>query len=155
MRLAVAAFALLAALVVAESAAACSCVPVKPAKQLERSDGAFVGRLVAVKRIDDGDDIQSSGDPTDFTYRVGVVAKRGPGLRRGHRVTVRSTYGDSACGLSHRIGRLYGLFLQRRGDSWRSGACSEVSPKVLRRLAGRGSSQFGGEASGGPAESCA
>jgi hypothetical protein len=40
--------------------AACSCVPVSPAKQLKRSGGAFVGRLLEVKRLDEwrlhGDD---------------------------------------------------------------------------------------------------
>jgi hypothetical protein len=138
---------LIVALAIPELAAACSCVPVKPAKQLERSDGAFVGRLLEVRRLDDGDAVYSTADPTDYVYRVGLVAKRGPGLRRGRRVTVRSVYGGSSCGLTNTRGRLYGLFVERRGGRWRGNACSTVSPGALRRLAARRSSQASEEAS--------
>jgi hypothetical protein len=142
-------------LAIPEIAAACSCVPVKPATQLERSDGAFVGRLLEAKRLDDGDGIISTADPTNYVYRVGLVAKQGSGLRRGRRVTVRSVYGGSSCGLSNTRGRLFGLFVERRGRRWHGSACSEVSPGVLRRLAARRSSQASGEALRRSGKSCA
>jgi hypothetical protein len=153
-RLLVLPLALLVALAIPEIAAACSCVPVKPAKQLKRSDGAFVGRLLEVKRLDDGDGVYSTLDPTDYIYRVGLVAKRGPGLQRERRVAVRSVFGSSSCGLLNTPGRLYGLFVERRGHRWRGDACSEVSPGVLRRLAARRSSQVSGGAPQRSGQSC-
>ena len=90
--IAAAAVALVIALVAAESAQACSCVPPRPRQQLKQADGAFVGRLLAVRPVDppaEGEPI-SSGDPVDYVYRVGRVAKGGPGLRRGRKVRVRS-----------------------------------------------------------------
>ena len=85
--LAAAAAALVIALVAAEAAQACSCVPPRPREQLKQADGAFVGRLLAVRAVDppaEGEPT-SSGDPADYVYRVGRVAKGGPGLRRGRR----------------------------------------------------------------------
>ena len=127
---AVAAIALVIALVAAESAQACSCVPPRPRQQLEQADGAFVGRLLAVRAVDppaEGEPI-SSGDPTDYIYRVGRVAKGGPGLRRGRKVRVRSVRSSATCGLPRERGRLYGLFLTRRNGRWHSSLCSVVSP---------------------------
>jgi hypothetical protein len=134
---ATAAAALAIALVAAEAAHACSCVAPRPREQLKRADGAIVGRLLAVRVVDppeEGEPI-SSGDPTDFVYRVGRVYKHGPGLRRGRRVKVRSVRGEATCGLPHGRGRLYGLFLGRRDGRWRAGLCDVVSPRDIRRAA--------------------
>src|SRR5688572_1341767 len=114
-RLAVAAVAIGISLLVADAAMACSCVPLNAREQLEKSDGAFVGRLVAVRVVDppgQGEPI-GSGDPTDYIYRVRRVYKHGPGLRRGHRVRVRSVRSEATCGLQNTKGELYALFLRR------------------------------------------
>jgi hypothetical protein len=129
--------ALVLALVGAESAQACSCVPPDVRARLKDADGAFVGRLVAVRVVDppeEGEPI-SSGDPTDYIYRVGRVYKGGPGLRRGRRVKVRSVRDGATCGLPRGRGRLYGLFLTRAGGRWHSNLCSVVSPAQMRRAA--------------------
>jgi len=118
---AAAAAALVIVLVAAEGAQACSCVPPRPREQLKRADGAFVGRLLAVR----------GGDPADYVYRVGRVSKRGPGLRRGRRVKVRSPRSSASCGLPDARGRLYGLFLTRREGRWSSNLCSVVSPSDM------------------------
>jgi hypothetical protein len=126
----VGAAALVIALVAAESSQACSCVPPRPRQQLKQADGAFVGRLLAVRVVDppaEGEPI-SSGDPTDYVYRVGRVAKGGPGLRRGRRVRVRSVRSSATCGLPRARHRLYGLFLTRRDGRWNSNLCSVVAP---------------------------
>ena len=128
--MAAAAAALVIALVAAESAQACSCVPPRPRQQLKQADGAFVGRLLAVREVDppaEGEPI-SSADPTDYIYRVGRVAKGGPGLQRGRKVRVRSVRDSATCGLPAGRGRLYGLFLTRRQGRWHSSLCSVVSP---------------------------
>ena len=117
--IAVAAVALGISLLGADAAMACSCVPPNEPKLLRESDGAFVGRLVAVRVVDppaEGEPI-GSGDPTDYIYRVRRVYKRGPGLRRGHRVRVRSVRFEATCGLPRQKGRLYALFLQRRNHA--------------------------------------
>ena len=80
---------------------------------LREADGAFVGRLVAVRAVGDG-------PKADFIYRVGRVYKRGPGLRRGRRVSVRSIRFEVTCGLQSTKGELYALFVHP--DHWGVGA---------------------------------
>jgi len=133
----VGAAALVIALVVAESSQACSCVPPRPRQQLKQADGAFVGRLLAVRVVDppaEGEPI-SSGDPADYIYRVGGVYNGGPGLHRGRRVKVRSVRASATCGLPRGRGRLYGLFLTRRDGRWNSNLCNVVSPAEMRAAA--------------------
>jgi hypothetical protein len=132
-----AAVAVAAGLLGADSASACSCVPPDPPKLLKQSDGAFIGRLVAIREVDppaEGEPI-SSGDPVDYVYRVGRVYKRGPGLRRGRRVKVRSPRGSATCGLPDVRGRLYGLFVQRHNRRWHGNLCQVVTPAQMRRAA--------------------
>jgi hypothetical protein len=122
-------------LLAAEGATACSCVPPRPAAQLKASDGAFVGRLVAIREVDppaEGEPV-GSGDPVDYVYRVGRVYKRGPGLRRGRRVRVRSARYSASCGLPRARGRLYGLFVFREDRRWHGNLCNVVTPAQLRR----------------------
>jgi hypothetical protein len=114
-------------LVGADGASACSCVPIKFEKALERSDGAFNGRLLSVRPVEGTVDAK-------FRYRVGHVAK-GP-FRRGQVVAVWSSNSDSICGLSQGVGKLYGLFVYRNGERWTSGSCAMVSPKRMRRATG-------------------
>ena len=123
------------ALLGAEGAAACSCAFVAPEAKLRQSDGAVIARLVRVKPIDDGDNVHSSADPTDFIYRTGRVYKGKPkGLRRGRRLVVRSVRSSATCGLSTEVGRLTGLFMDRQGGRWHSNLCSEVTPQQMRSL---------------------
>jgi hypothetical protein len=134
-RLAALATAVAIPLVAADGATACSCVPPRPAAQLKASDGAFVGRLVAIREADppaEGEPI-GSGDPVDYVYRVGRVYKRGPGLRRGRRVRVRSARDSGTCGLPRGRGRLYGLFVFREDGRWTSNLCQVVTPAQMRR----------------------
>ena len=127
-RLGVAAVLLFASLLGADTAMACSCVPPNERKMLADSDGAFVGRLVAVRPVE-------SGPRADFVYRVGRVYKRGPGLQRGRRVRVRSIRDEATCGLPSRTGELYALFLQRRNHRWHSNLCLTTTPRRMRRAA--------------------
>jgi hypothetical protein len=121
----------------AEAAQACSCAPIDARTALKQADGAFVGRLLAVRVVDPPaqGEPTSSGDPTDYIYRVGGVYKGGPGLHRGRRVRVRSVRDSATCGLPRRRGRLYGLFLTRRDGRWHSNACSVVTRAEMRAAA--------------------
>ena len=140
-RLAVAAVALGLPLLSADAAVACSCVPPDEPRLLRESDGAFVGRLVAVRGV-------GSGPKADFIYRVRRVYKRGPGLRRGRKVSVRSMRSDATCGLQSQKGELYALFLQRRNDRWHSNLCLTTTPRRMRRAA-EGASAGGAASPGG------
>ena len=135
--LALAAIVLGASLLGADTAMACSCVPPNERKLLADGDGAFVGRLVAVRVVDppaQGEPI-GSGEPTDYIYRVRRVYKHGPGLRRGRRVRVRSVRSEATCGLQGTKGQLYALFLQRRNHRWHSNLCLTTTPRRMRRAA--------------------
>jgi hypothetical protein len=136
-RLACAAVALAIPLLAAESAMACSCVALSPAEKLKQADGAFVGRLLAIREVNppaEGEPI-GSGDPVDYVYRVGKVYKRGPGLHRGNRVRVRSARYGASCGLPRGRGRLYGLFVQRENRRWHGNLCMTATPAQMRRAA--------------------
>jgi hypothetical protein len=121
-------------LAAAPSAAGCSCAWVPPKQKLRGSDGAVIARLLHVRPMNDGDDIRSSADPTDFVYRTGRVFKGRPRLRRGRRLVVRSVRESASCGLSSRVGRLTGLFLHRSDGRWTSNSCNEVTPAQMRSV---------------------
>ncbi len=118
-----------------DGAMACSCVPPEVDNHSIRSaDGVFIGRLLAVRAVDppaEGEPV-GSGDPTDYIYRVGRVYNGGPGLRKGRRVRVRSVRSGGTCGLPRGRGRLYGLFVDRRGGRWHGNLCRTVPPDRLR-----------------------
>jgi hypothetical protein len=129
-----AAAALTIALLAAESAQACSCARPNLPRAVDEADGAFIGRLLAVRVVDPPDEGEpiSSADPTDYIYRVGRVYNGGPGLHRGRRVKVRSVRSEVTCGLPGKRGRLYGLLVTRKNGRWRSNLCSVVSPADMR-----------------------
>jgi hypothetical protein len=112
----IAALVLLGGLVFAGEAAACSCAPLKRGEMVRQADAAFAGRLVAV--------VPRGRDRAVFRYRVRRVYKRGPGIRRGRMVAVRSARSSAACGLPTKAGRRYGLALARVKGGWTAGSCS-------------------------------
>ena len=146
-RLIIVAVAVAVPLLAADTAMACSCVPPRPREMLKEHDGAFIGRLVAIRGVDppaEGEPI-GSADPVDYVYRVGQVFNRGPGLRRGRRVRVRSARSGASCGLETKRGDLEGLFVDREDGRWHGNLCLTVSPAKLRRAArGESSAASGG-----------
>jgi hypothetical protein len=128
----VAAIALLAALVFAGSASACSCAKLT-AKSVKKADAAAVMRLEVVDETGGGSYEEGSGRAA-FTYTVGKVFSGK--LEKGDAVTIESNTSSAACGLPKREGRRYGLLLDRRRGEWRSGLCSSTTPRRLARLAG-------------------
>jgi hypothetical protein len=118
-RLAIVAMAFAIPLLTADAAVACSCVPLKPRAALKGSDGAFVGRLVAVREVDP----PAEGEPS------------GSGLHRGRRVAVRSVRDEASCGLPDFPGELFGLFVYRRNHRWHGNLCLTTTPRRLRRAA--------------------
>jgi hypothetical protein len=117
----------LAMLVVAEGAGACSCAPQAPGKSLREADGVVVGRLVKV--------LPHGALHAVFRYEVRHVYK-GDGLpATGQMLDVHSSRRGAACALPRRTGRSYGLFLARRHGRWFGGICGVVAPERLRAAA--------------------
>ncbi|HEU4736259.1 MAG TPA: hypothetical protein VFS48_04430, partial [Solirubrobacterales bacterium] len=116
----------LAVLVPADFAQACSCAPQPPAESLREADGAVVGRLVKV--LPHG--------PLNAVFRYEVRhAYKGAAFADGQMLDVRSARRTAACGLPHRTERSYGLFLSRRDGRWFGGICGVVAPQRLRIVA--------------------
>lgn len=118
---------MLAALVGAAGAVACSCAPQSPAESLREADGAIVGRLVEV--------LPHGPLHAVFRYEVRNAYKGGDSIEAGKMLEVRSSRRAAACALPRRTGRSYGLFLSHRHGRWFGGICGVVSPKRLRALA--------------------
>lgn len=117
----------LAMLVAAESADACSCAPQPPAQSLREADGAVVGRLVRV--------LPHGALHAVYRYEVLRVYKGGDAIEAGKMVDVRSARRAAACALPRRVGRSYGLFLRQAHGHWFGGICGVVSPRRLRHAA--------------------
>jgi hypothetical protein len=119
----VAALAVLAALVLAGSAQACSCAPQAPAQSLQQTDAAIVGRLVAVR--------PHGRLHADYRYEVQRVYRGGEMIEGGQMLTVRSARRASACALPRRLDHRYGLFLVRDRGHWFGGICGVIEPRRL------------------------
>jgi hypothetical protein len=129
--------ALVGALIFAATAAACSCAGPAPGEEksfyreaLQRSDGAFVGKLLRKRPVGNAE------FPTKaiYVYRVTRAFKAEQRLA-DRTVRVRSAADGAACGIEQRIGTRGGLFLYRSGGRWSSNLCLQVSPRDLRRAA--------------------
>jgi hypothetical protein len=117
----------LAALVFAASASACSCAPQPPAESLREADGAIVGRLIKV--------LPHGPLHAVYRYEVRHVYKGGDAMATGRMLDIHSSRRGAACALPRRTGRSYGLFFFQRHGRWFGGICGVVSPRRLRRAA--------------------
>jgi hypothetical protein len=111
----VGALLVLLSLVLAADAYACSCRPVDLQRDLPTADGAFIGTV-----------LERSVSVQNATYRFRVEQ-----VYRGNvenRAEVVTPVGGAACGLDLAVGDRVGLLLERDGDVWRSGLCSQVDP---------------------------
>jgi len=114
-------------LIDATGAQACSCAPQPPAESLREADGAVVGRLVEV--------LPHGPLNAVFRYEVRHVYKGDASIDEGQMLDVRGARRTAACGLPHRTGRGYGLFLSRRNGRWFGGICGVIAPQRLRAAA--------------------
>jgi hypothetical protein len=123
----VVALAVLAALVFAGGAQACSCAPQAPAESLLESDAAVVGRLVKV--------VPHGKLHADYRYEVRHVYRGAESIEAGQMLTVRSGRKAAACALPRRLDHVYGLFLSLAGSRWFGGICGVIEPRRLRHAA--------------------
>jgi hypothetical protein len=119
--------AVLAMLVLADGAMACSCAPQAPAEALEESDAAVVARLVKV--------LPHGKLHADYRYEVRQVYRGRETIEVGQMLSVRSGRRAAACALPRRLNQVYGLFLVRGQGKWFGGICGVVEPRRLRHAA--------------------
>jgi hypothetical protein len=118
----------LAMLLPANGAMACSCAPQAPAESLRQADAAIVGRLVEV--------LPHGSLHADYRYEVGRAYRDDGGrIERGQMLTVRSARRAAACALPRRLDHRYGLFLTRLRGRWFAGICGVIEPRRLRHAA--------------------
>jgi hypothetical protein len=116
-----------------EPAHGCSCIPPDPWSVLKQADGAFVGRLVSRREVDQGRAV--------LTFRVERAVKG----KIGATIEVTTANNGAACGIETSVGQRIGLFLAREGDEWVGHLCWQVAPEDLLAAAslpaptGRGS----------------
>ncbi len=122
-------------LVLAGSAAACTCANLPPAEKLRAADAAIVARLVEV--------VPRSTYEAEFRYEVVRRYKGGRAVAPGTTVAVMSAPFGAACGLPQQTGRHYGLLLARSGGRWRGNSCATAEPRELA-VAARRSRDGGG-----------
>jgi hypothetical protein len=106
-----------------EPAYACSCARLDAKRGLPRADAALVGELLFKAR-----DEPAGGEAT-YVFAVERVVKG----TLGSRVEIRSGADGAACGFEVRENERIGLLLERDGDIWRSGLCSQLPPAELLR----------------------
>jgi len=123
--------ALIAPLVAAAPALACSCVaPDKPT--LQGSAAAATARLIEVRR-------EGNGQRVDLVYKLLRVYK-GSGryhLREGENLVINTYRSGATCGLPRNKGKRYGLRMYRSHHELSANLCTVMSPKELRRAAER------------------
>lgn len=118
---------LLAVLLPARQAHACSCVPASAADKLEGAAAAFVGTLRDVEEPTPGPDGAVDLSPTPFRFEVKtVVAGELP-----EQVEVISSLSEASCGLGVEVGETAGVILHREDGAWTSGLCSTAEPAEL------------------------
>ena len=121
--------------VLASEAAACSCAAGTPRERLRGADAAFIGTVVAKRRIvppADQNGVRPAGDTLVYTFRVERWFKR----RLPRHVVIRTNSSGASCGFDIRRGARVGLLLYRYRGRWESGLCGLIAVRDLRR-AGR------------------
>jgi hypothetical protein len=120
-------FVVVAMLVLAGGAMACSCAPQAPAEALRESDAAVVARLVKV--------MPHGKLHADYRYEVRQVYRGAATIEKGQILTVRSGRTAASCALPRRLDHVYGLFLTRARGRWFGGICGVISPQRMRAVA--------------------
>jgi hypothetical protein len=111
----------LLSLAFAADAYACSCLRVNLERDLPRADAAMIGTVL---------ERRTSERSRVYLLRLEQVYKG----ELENRVEVVTARGGAACGLELAVGQRVGLLLERDGELWRSGLCSQVDPAEFLAL---------------------
>jgi hypothetical protein len=102
-------------LAAAAEAYACNCAPVDLERDLPRADGAIVGTVL---------ERRTTGASVLLLFRVEQVYKGDI----DNRVEVETARDGASCGIELGVGERTGLLLERDGELWKAGLCSQVDP---------------------------
>lgn len=101
-----------------EPGRACSCALPDPRAALAQADGAFVGKLVSRRHVDQN---------AVLTYSAERALKGSIGAT----VEVVTASNGAACGIEAPVGTRSGLILERRGGAWHGHLCWQFDPEEL------------------------
>jgi hypothetical protein len=118
--------AVLAVVVTAVPAKACSCALGDPRDALEAADAAFIGTLLS-----QAPNPEDEGQTSTYTFTVDEEVKG----QLGETVEVQSSSNGASCGLEVPIGGQTGLFLDGDAAQWSSSLCAQIDPEELRAAA--------------------
>jgi hypothetical protein len=146
---------LVAALIAAPDADACSCASVKIRQALRQNDAAVIGKLRDVRPIGGAASERAGNDAVapgqrNFIYRIRRVYKGERRIEVGTRIAVRSWGSEASCGLPRRPTRI-GVFLNRKRRHWTSNLCWTVPAQRMRRAGERRGGGAGGGLNSRPA----
>jgi len=133
----VTALVVLATLVLADSAMACSCAGGRtPQEKLADAKAAFVGRVVTKRDVTPQPEGEAVVPGQRFRYRIRV--SRSFKRRLGRRIRMEATTDDASCGFEWRVGQRVAAYLYGRRGDWQTSLCSLERPRKLLRAARRG-----------------
>jgi hypothetical protein len=118
-----------AVLVPAELAGACSCAQIAPRDKLEAADAGVIGRVVKKTLVGRPD------RPLGRVYRYRVRVNHWLKRRLGAHIKLRQHNQSAACGFEWKKGERVAAYLYRRGGRWTTNLCGLERPRVMRRLA--------------------
>jgi hypothetical protein len=108
--------AVLAGLVSAEAALACTCAPPPgPQESLTSSDAVFTGTVVSVT---------PSGGSNQVVFQVESVYKNA----KCGQVTIVTALDEAACGYTFQVGTSYLVYASRQQGKLSTGICSRTQP---------------------------
>lgn len=134
---AAAALAVVALLVLAGEAFACTCFA-QPAKQrLKQADAAVDVKVLSVRRPEP---VHMGGDRYHYPQYVATVKllrvyKGPPRLREAETAKIKLGQAINSCAIDLAEGKRYGLLPRKSGRTWSAGLCDLIGRKELRRAA--------------------
>ena len=108
-------------LAAAAEAYACTCAPVDLERDLPQADGAIIGTVL---------ERRTTGASVLLLFRVEQVYKGDI----DNRIEVVTARDGAACGIELGVEERTGLLLERDGELWRAGLCSQVDPSDFLAL---------------------
>ena len=122
----IAALALAALPLGAQSDLACSCMAPDAQELFTNSEGAFVGTLID-NPGDDGQPFTNSAEMVPYVFEVEAAYKG----EITSQIAVMSAISGASCGLEMPEGARASIFMWVDGGEWHSGLCSTMGPEAL------------------------
>lgn len=130
---------ILAALMLAPAASACSCVRWDPSR-INQMEETIIGTVDEVRTGASGSEFGISADAKITVIRVDVAVKGE--VQVGELIEVHSTTDSASCGLPFERDDKVALGLRRADGKWHSGLCDIADPGDVQRAADASNGPF-------------